>query len=485
MSSFRNHTLRADRAAALWREYGSRVQPGDRVHDLVAKFPGLPTWKCRVLVTIKGLVAAAHSSPDVAARMVFGEHWDAPAAESRGDAPPSGRGLKVEKDDDATVVTHTSEDVNRPIVSLEDLVTLSGTDILKHEVVSHRINSWSTVTKSMDGEPKVTRLWQVSATFRPRVVPLVPLDWNPPPTFTVPEPSASAFRQAVILPDMQIGFRWVGLGEGNPWAEPFHDRKAIDIALQVLALVQPEYVILLGDNLDFQPLSLRWPYPPESSQTTAIALTEWRWLLQRIRAICPTAKIVYMLGNHEARLAKYLDERAGELKDVTHADGRRALCLNNILGLDALQVEVRDYPMPYWLWDRIEIEHGRTVRRGGGATAARVTMEREHSVIYGHIHRQEVAHRTVETPHGKRELVVGSPGCLCRVDGTVPGSDRPDWQQGVGILSLVDGMDEHLDLIRIQDGRAVYGSRLLKGRDYTPEMVASTGARALLARGEG
>lgn len=434
-----------------------------------------------MLVNVRGLIRKAGSTGDAALEEVFGSCWrDAvPLAENEV-GPPTERGLHTTTIGDETIVTHTGDGINHPIMNLGDLVHHSGTNLDVHEVTSHKVNSWSTVTKGVDGEPKVTRLWQVTASFKPRLVPLVAADWGPPPPYHPPKGKVVGLRQAVILPDMQIGFRWMGLAEGDPWAEPYHDREAIDIALQILAATKPEYVILLGDNLDFQPLSLRWPSPPNAMQTTSIALAEYRWLLWRIRQVCPKSKIVYMYGNHEDRLRKYLDERAGELQGLLQANGQQMLSLRNILDLDNLHVTTVDYPQPYWLWGRVEIEHGRTVRRGGGATAATVASQREHSVIYGHIHRQEVAHRSVDTPMGKREYVTGSPGCLCRVDGTVPGVDRPDWQQGVGVLSLVDDMNEHLELIRIQKGRAFYGSQMLVGQDYVTEMVAKTGAKALL-----
>lgn len=481
MGTFPNHTISVSAAATLWGQYGEEVEVGDTYKSLQKKFKELPKWKARSLITARYHLNNAPGSMEEALKEVFGDYWQL-ALQSKKEEKNSK--MNIQENGDETVVTHTADEVNHPIISLEDLLALSGTDIEKQEVVSHRINTWSTVTKNASGEPQVTRLWQVSATFRPRLIPLVPMDWTPPIHYKIPESQkAQGVHQAVIIPDIQIGFKWMGLNEGTPWAEPFHDRKAIDVALQILSQVQPEYVVLLGDNLDFQPLSLRWPYPPEASQTTAIAISEWRWLLQRVRTICPDSKILYMLGNHEARLAKYLDERVAELKGLTHFDGRKALSLNSLLGLDQMQIETVDYPMPYWLWNKVEIEHGRVVRQGGGSTAAAIMKEREHSVIYGHIHRQEIAHRTIDTPSGKRQLVAGSPGCLCRTDGVVPGADRPDWQQGVGVLSLVDGMDEHLDLIRIQNGKAFFGSNLLVGRDYVQEVVASTGASALLPKG--
>lgn len=482
MATFRSHTIRLPHAVALWKEYGGRVAPSDQVFHLVQKFPALPTWKCRVLVSIKKQIQDVQAPLNVALAEVFGDAWVFESeSNSMGDAPKE-RGFHHTSHAGEEHVTHTGDGINHPIMNLDELLRHSGTSLDTHEVTSHKVNSWSTVTKGADGEPKVTRLWQVAASLRPRLVPLVAPSWGPPPPYIPPSGEDVGLVQAGILPDMQIGFRWRGLSEGDPWAEPYHDRKAIDIAIQVLALTQPEVVVLLGDNLDFQTLSLRWPSPPDAMQTVAIAIAEYRWVLWRIRQVCPRARIIYMLGNHEDRLRKYLDERAGELNGLTHADGRKVLCLRSILGLDELHIETVDYPQPFWLWDQVEIEHGRTVRRGGGATAATVASQREHSVIYGHIHRQEVAHRTVETPFGKREYVVGSPGCLCRIDGAVPGSDRPDWQQGVGVLSLVDGQNEHLELVRIQDGKAFYGSQLLVGQDYVHEMVAKTGAKALIPR---
>lgn len=471
MPVFSSQTISTQSAVELWEKYGSRVGTFDRTSDL-QQLLNLTERKARILIQIRNLLAKSTWEE------VFPKHSQGSVAQSS--PAPKKRGLETKQEDDVLVVTHTTEEVNHPVVNLQELLKMSGTDVLTHEVESHKINTWSTVTKGNDGTPTVTRLWQVSASLRPRLVPLVPLDWNPPPKYTIPPYQESDIRHAVILPDMQIGFRWVGLNEGNPWAEPYHDRKAIDIALQILDHVQPEFVVLLGDNLDFQTLSLRWPSAPEATQTVSIALMEYRWLLHRIREICPRSKIVYMYGNHETRLAKYLDERAGELKGLTNSTGGQVVDLDSILGLSNLDITSVEYEQPYWLWDRVEIEHGRTVRAGGGSTAAQVAKSNEHSVIYGHIHRQEVAHRTVLTPQGKRELVVGSPGCLCRIDGIVPGVNRPDWQQGVGILSLADGMDEHLDLIRIQSGKAVYGTELVVGRDYVQEMVGTTGAKALL-----
>ena len=451
----------------LWQELGDSVEPLFTWREVHALHPDLKKWQARRLIT--AVRALGRPSGDVLTQ---------PVKSSKVVLPPVERGTFVSED--GTEARHTDVEINARIMNIADLVEVAKINLALWEIVSHKVNTWSTVTKGDDGNPVVTRLWQVSASLRPRLVPLIRLDWPAPPVFVIPETlSAHSLRRAVVFPDMQIGFRWVGLAGGNPWAEPFHDRRAIDAALQILTRVQPDEVILIGDNLDFQPLSTRWPFADEARQTTQLAILEYRWLLYRMRQICPHARFIYMLGNHEARLAKYLDERAGELRGITHADGRRALDLREFLGLNDLQVETFDYPKPFWLWDRVEVEHGRVVRQGGGSTAAAILGKREHSVVYGHIHRRELGHRTIETPAGPREIFAGSPGCLCRTDGIVPGSDRPDWQQGVGLITWMAGADESMDVVRISHGTAVLGADIILGRDYVSELVAATGAAAL------
>lgn len=342
----------------LIADYGHLVDPKGTVDDAVRELPHLPRWHLRDLLAV---LRRAHADPE--------PEPDPPGSEvyrpSETTPPPSERGTVVEDHGDTIEARHTDTEINARIMNVDDLVNVAGIDLTRWEIGSHKVNTWSTVTKGEDGTPTVTRLWQVSATLRPRIVPLVPLDWPPPPAFVVPAElhAPGDTRVAVVLPDMQIGFRWRDLDTGRPWLEPYHDRAAIDAALQAIARIQPDTVILIGDNLDFQPLSTRWAFGDEARRTTAIAIREYAWLLHRLRQIAPTAEIVYMLGNHEARLTKFLDERAGELAGLVHPDGRAALCLRALLGLDGLQIATHAYPQPYWLWGRASSELTEKIRR--------------------------------------------------------------------------------------------------------------------------
>ena len=72
------------------------------------------------------------------------------------------------------------------------------------------------------------------------------------------------------------------------------------------------------------------------------------------------------------------------------------------------------------------------------------------SVIYGHIHRIEMAYKTREDYDGPKTVMAASPGCLARIDGAIPSTKggvdldgRPlvrheDWQQGFGVVTYED-----------------------------------------------
>jgi len=75
----------------------------------------------------------------------------------------------------------------------------------------------------------------------------------------------------------------------------------------------------------------------------------------------------------------------------------------------------------------------------------------DYSRIFGHIHRHELAWTTEWKGQERRELCAASGGCLCSVDGGVPGvKDRQNWQQGL-ILAHYDpnGWEHLIEPVRI------------------------------------
>ncbi len=262
------------------------------------------------------------------------------------------------------------------------------------------------------------------------------------------------WQNAVILPDIQIGFYRKSFDSFE--LEPIHDESAINVALQVVQDMNPDVVCLLGDNLDFAEFGKYLTAAP-FKQLVQAAIDRATMLCAQVRTAAPNAKIYWIAGNHEARMARYIQTNAeaafgitrGKLNDELR-DNWPALSVPYLCRMDEFDVEyVPGYPESYVsLNSNLNIIHGHKVN-SGGSTATKYLNDAHVSVIYGHIHRQEILYRTRLSTNGPRTILAASPGCLCRIDGAVPstksGQDefgRPllrgaeNWQQGLAVVQF-------------------------------------------------
>lgn len=106
---------------------------------------------------------------------------------------------------------------------------------------------------------------------------------------------SKSIKTALVLPDMQVGFRRNMItGE----LTSIHDRKAMDVALQIARYIKPDRIVLLGDNLDL-PQESKYPTGPEFFFTTQAAAVELAWWLAQFRDIDQNMPIDYIAGNHD------------------------------------------------------------------------------------------------------------------------------------------------------------------------------------------
>lgn len=379
--------------------------------------------------------------------------------------------VEVDEDDDGL---HVSVKGQALVMCLDDLVRVARIDLTQHRVERHRVNTWTTAMKGDDGEPVVVRNWQVRADLQTRMTdaaqPVQPV--APLPRATVTERDRPACT--LMVPDSQHGFRW---SADRRRLVPLHDRRACDLVVQVAQRLQPDTIVLLGDMMDLAEWSTRYPRPAELRDTTQPTLAETHAWLASIRQACPGARIVYLEGNHEQRIQRALVEASSPAAGLTAVgDSEPVLSVARLLALDDLGIEyVGPYGSDQYLHDAVRITHGDKVRSGGGATAQAVIKEATHSTWYGHVHRVEVVHRTLHGPDGPRTIHAASPGCLCRIDGEVPGvTARPDWQQGLGVLWW-DGQREHAEVRTIHDGRLMWDGALLVGEERAAKWAEATG----------
>jgi predicted phosphodiesterase len=366
-----------------------------------------------------------------------------------------------------TMSTHQELFANKEFIRDFNDYTLSSRQVAarwgvgKSFIAKHRANGNRdlAITSNVNvSEP----LWNPVQNARPTVV-------NP----TISKPlKNNGWKTAVILPDPQIGFRLYDDGT----LDPFHDQKAMNVALQIVNYEQEQngvdQVVNLGDFLDL-PSQGRFAQEATFANTTQLAIDAGHLFLARQRASAPNAEIVLVEGNHDRRLQNFVEVNALAafgLKRAQAPDSLPVMSLPFLLRLDELNVTYIDsYPAgKHWVTDNLRAIHGNKVR-SNGSTAAAYTNDMPHiSTVFGHTHRLEIQSKTTWDRVGKIRSMAISPGCLCRVDGAVPsvhgaiGIDgRPaqefeNWQQGVAVIKYKDSGEFFVDLVQIDDGRTVY-----------------------------
>jgi hypothetical protein len=302
------------------------------------------------------------------------------------------------------------------------------------------------------------------------------------PTHTYDRPDPIYFtgniKTTLVVADSHVGFRRAGPGLTR--LDPFHDRQAMDTAYRVAEAVQPDEIVIVGDKLDLPDWSTRFHRQPDIHLVTQPALIELHWWLARMRAMLPGARIVYLAGNHEKRFSTMIEAHipaAYKLKSVDDLDGWDQFSLPKLLGLDGLGVEyIEHYPQgSYFISDELETEHGSISRKGQGDTSKAIMRSRSNSVFSGHIHRPELVSGIDRRGGVNSPIQAICPGCLCRLDGSVPGHDpkNQEWAHGVGVVRSHEPSGFfNAELHRILDGITIVGGELIQGVDYTDQLRA-------------
>jgi predicted phosphodiesterase len=293
------------------------------------------------------------------------------------------------------------------------------------------------------------------------------------PAVTAKVSKVSGWQSAVILPDIQIGFYRIGID-----LEPIHDEAALSVALAIVKAQKPDLIVLVGDNLDLAELS-KYRLSPAYQLTTQATIDRGALFAAQLRAVAPAARIVWIEGNHEARLPNHILDNARAafgLKVGNRPESWPVLSVPTLCRFDEYGIEyLAGYPASkFWINDKLRVIHGHKVRSGGSTAHGYLATEKV-STIFGHVHRREYGARIREDHDGLKEIMAASPGCLCRIDGVVPstkgGMDldgRPvptaeDWQQGVAIVHFEPGDGRFTyENVAIHDGWAMFN-----GREYT------------------
>lgn len=343
-----------------------------------------------------------------------------------------------------------------------------------------RVSLYQSLTKNDLGQAEIHDLMGIQ--FNPKWADGP--DWpvvQPGPSIKLPvrkvtQSNADGYKTAVILPDMQIGYYRNADGS----LEPTHDEEALSISMAIIKKLNPDRIIMVGDNLDFPEFG-KYRLSPAYAVTTQASIDRATTLCAELRATAPNAIIDWISGNHEERLVNFILDNAkvsfglrrGNTPDSWPCLSVPYLCRFNDYGVNY----VAGYPAgQVWINQRLKVIHGNKVR-SNGSTAHAYLNDSKVSVIYGHIHRREWAERSREDWDGAKTIMAASPGTLARCDGAVPSTKggidldgRPmtiveDWQQGLAVVSYEEGEGAFwYEQIPIHNRTAFF-----RGKVYCPE----------------
>lgn len=252
----------------------------------------------------------------------------------------------------------------------------------------------------------------------------------------------SKYKTAVVLPDIHAGY---------------HEQGAVDLAIKIAADIKPDSIIQVGDFLDCYPIS-RYGKDPERATGTALQkeFDIGKGILDSLTKIAPTT---ILAGNHEARLTKYLQEKAPGLS------GLRDLTIPKLLGIDNKN---SFYKHGGVYLGKLYVIHGNEVSDRGVAYSAgtcRKAVEKLNmSVMHGHIHRLGAYFVTSRGQGVQKGFEIGS---LCqRAQDYI---DNANWQFGFAIVTYRNDGDKSfaVELIEIEELPKKKFRAIVRGKEYT------------------
>lgn len=167
---------------------------------------------------------------------------------------------------------------------------------------------------------------------------------------------------------------------------PYQDDKAIKAVYKFLEQYPVDTIILNGDILDFYDVS-SFDKDPERINSLQEEINLAQKFFKKLRDLSPNGRIVFVKGNHEQRIERYLKKHP-ELYSLD------ALKLPNLLGLDKFNIEYKDKGFKL---GSLKIIHGDMVRKFSAYTARGELEKHDSSGISSHCFSEDVE---VLTPTG-------------------------------------------------------------------------------------
>jgi len=181
---------------------------------------------------------------------------------------------------------------------------------------------------------------------------------------------------------------------------PFHDKRALETAINYLIKYEPDVLYLNGDVGDFYAESKFMRDP--KYRDAIIEIRAIKQFLEFVKSKFQT--IYYYEGNHERRWQNYLWQNAPELASL------ESLNLSSVIGADDLGIEFITNGSLVRA-GKLNIIHGNEIQAGGLINVARNKLIRAFdNVIFGHHHFKD---ERIERSLSGQPIGAWGVGCLC------------------------------------------------------------------------
>lgn len=240
---------------------------------------------------------------------------------------------------------------------------------------------------------------------------------------------------------------------------PFHDVKSLDLVLDIFEDLDLDRMVINGDLLDFYNVNSHGPKHPDISTNLEDELIAGREFFEGLRERFPKKEIVFIFGNHEDRLDRFIVKNSKQLWGL--------LTLENFINFDRLNIEYHHYNYRYQLENtNCFIQHSPPSYGQNGARTSLLSKPNA-TFIYGCTHR--VQHSCNTDAHGNVHSVYFN-GWLGSTTDTKEhtrvfsyAKGHQNWQQAFCIVTVEGGEQFHINQYLIRDHKVVVDGSLYEG----------------------
>jgi predicted phosphodiesterase len=143
-----------------------------------------------------------------------------------------------------------------------------------------------------------------------------------PPAFVIPDDDNVEYIDFEINPDYTSGIIFSDIHF------PYHDKRALQIAIDYALSIQPDFLLLDGDIIDFHQLSFFEKDPTRKNIKEELQMV--KEFLRNLKKHLPKTELIFKIGNHEERYDRYLMQHAPALFHLEEVRLKGILDLENI-----------------------------------------------------------------------------------------------------------------------------------------------------------